>query len=220
MPIQSKYHASFYEGGIYHVYNRTNNRERLFKSDANRIYFLKQYARYIHPFAETFCWCLLPNHFHFLIRIRQLDTIKTYLQQQEHPLKSAERKFLTGHCNTDQLLILEWQRFFTAYSMAFNKQHNRNGNLFQRPFKRLEVNKESHFTQAVIYIHANAQRHNLCTDFTEYKWTSWHSMLSANETMLNRTEVLDWFGGQEQFIKAHQNMAAHYCNSDDVVDDD
>ena len=145
MPVQPKYHARFYEGGIFHVYNRTNNRERLFKSDANRFYFLKQYARYIHPFAETFCWCLLPNHFHFLIRIRQADTIKKALQQQELPLKPAERKFLSGHCTMDHLLILEWQRFFTAYSMAFNKQHNRNGNLFQRPFKRLEVNKESHF---------------------------------------------------------------------------
>jgi hypothetical protein len=60
------------------------------------------------------------------------------------------------------LIESEWKRFFITYSMAFNKQHARKGNLFQRPFKRVEVNKDTHFTQAIIYNHANAQKHQLC----------------------------------------------------------
>ena len=81
--------------------------------------------------------------------------------------------------------------------MAFNRQHNRNGNLFQRPFKRVEVIKDAHLTQAIIYIHANAQRHKLCTDFREHQWSSWHTMLSDKPTNIKRNEVLAWFGNKQ-----------------------
>ena len=63
--MNDKYLANFAEAGIYHVYNRTNNKELLFKTDENRLYFLRQYAKYLEPFVDTFCWTLLPNHFHF-----------------------------------------------------------------------------------------------------------------------------------------------------------
>ena len=78
----------------------------------------------------------------------------------------------------------------------------------------MEVNKESHFTQAIIYIHANAQHHKLCKDFTQHKWASWHSMLSDKPTQLKRNEVLEWFGGLEQFIAAHKGMTNYYYNDD------
>ena len=54
----------------YHIYNRGNNRENLFKQDRNYRYFLKLYAKHIEPIADTFAYCLLPNHFHLLVRIK------------------------------------------------------------------------------------------------------------------------------------------------------
>jgi putative transposase len=53
--MNKTYFADFYENGIFHVYNRTNNKELLFQSDENRHWFLKQYAKYLHPFLDTFC---------------------------------------------------------------------------------------------------------------------------------------------------------------------
>jgi putative transposase len=79
--------------------------------------------------------------------------------------------------------------------MAFNKQHYRTGNLFQRPFKRIEVNKESYFTQAIIYIHANALKHKLVKDFATYEWSSYQSIISDKPTLLQKQEVIEWFGG-------------------------
>ena len=113
----------------------------------------------------------------------------------------------------EELIELEWKRFFTSYSMAFNKQHNRNGNLFHRPFKRVEVNKESYFTQAIVYIHANAFRHKVCKDFTKYPWSSWQTMLSVNPTNICRQEVLDWFGGLQVFVDALLGMTEYYYSS-------
>ena len=57
---------------IYHLYNRGNNRADLFTDDGNYELFLKLYARHIFPVAETFCYCLMRNHFHLLVRIREV----------------------------------------------------------------------------------------------------------------------------------------------------
>ncbi len=62
--------TSLEPGQYYHVYNRGVNRENLFREERNYAYFLKLYTRHITPVAETFAYCLLRNHFHFLIRIR------------------------------------------------------------------------------------------------------------------------------------------------------
>jgi len=78
MKNKTNYTANFYDEGIFHVYNRTNNKELLFRSEENRLYFLRQYHKYLHPFLDTFCWNLLPNHFHFLVRIKSAEAIKKH----------------------------------------------------------------------------------------------------------------------------------------------
>ncbi len=203
------------------MYNRTNNKELLFKTDENRLYFLKQYAKYLQPFLDTFCWCLLPNHFHFLVRVKTTEEIKGYLNSlPAQTLKPVEKNYLTDKATTELLIEFEWKRFFTSYSMAFNKQHNRTGNLFHRPFKRVQIIKESYFTQAIVYIHANALRHKVCKDFTKYQWSSWQTMISTNPTHVCRHEVLEWFGGLQPFIDAHKGMTEYYYDSDVAIEEE
>jgi putative transposase len=79
MPVNKKYLAVFEFDTIYHVYNRTNNKELLFRSTDNYFYFLKQFDFYISPIAETFAWNLLPNHFHFLIRVKSASLIEAWI---------------------------------------------------------------------------------------------------------------------------------------------
>ena len=105
MKNKQNYTANFYDEGIFHVYNRTNNKELLFRSDENRLYFLRQYHKYLHPFLDTFCWNLLPNHFHFLVRIKRSEEIKKHLKTiATRSLKPIERKYLEGA----QLLNCYW----------------------------------------------------------------------------------------------------------------
>jgi putative transposase len=240
--MNDKYLATFYEGGIFHIYNRTNNKEPLFKSDENRLYFLKQYAKYLQPFVDTFCWCLLPNHFHFLVKVKTAATIKANLikglgrddiflkdvisnvtsnvAEATLHLKPIEAKFLKDEIAIDELLEFEWRRFFISYSMAFNKQHKRTGNLFQRPFKRVEIDKERYFTQAIIYIHANAVKHKIVKDFTTYPWSSYPSIISDKPTLLNKQELIEWFGGIQQFIQTHKTQTVYFYNSDVAIEDE
>ena len=60
----------FEPGCYYHVYNRGNNRERLFYGEDNYLYFLRKYDSFLSDFTDLFAYCLLPNHFHVLIRIK------------------------------------------------------------------------------------------------------------------------------------------------------
>jgi len=70
-PIALKY------GKYYHIYNRGNNRENVFFEERNYHHFLNLYVKYIELVADTYSYCLLPNHFHLLVRI------KTVKEQEE-----------------------------------------------------------------------------------------------------------------------------------------
>jgi len=59
----------------YHVYNRANGNEKMFLNEDNYRFFLKRYNYYISPIADTFVYCLLPNHFHFLIRVNSISNL-------------------------------------------------------------------------------------------------------------------------------------------------
>jgi putative transposase len=63
-PLQLQY------GVAYHIYNRGNNRENVFVEERNYRHFLQLYAKYIEPVAWTYAYCLLRNHFHFLVKIK------------------------------------------------------------------------------------------------------------------------------------------------------
>ena len=56
-------------GRYYHIYNRGTNGEVLFKHEKYYAEFLALYKEYIVPVADTLAYCLMSNHFHWLIRV-------------------------------------------------------------------------------------------------------------------------------------------------------
>ena len=127
----------------YHVFNRTNNRELLFRDDQDRIFFLSLYQRFILPYVKTCAYCLLSNHFHFLIYIRPFDSIIQYINQIPETQRTIPQKQMLSGAQSNQgfhdLIERQFTRFFTSYAMYFNKRYRRSGNLFYRPFKRVHV---------------------------------------------------------------------------------
>ncbi len=67
-------------GYFYHIYNRGNNAQTVFYSRENYLFFLEKMKKYISPFASIISWCLMPNHFHWLIFVRK----KNELEQKSH----------------------------------------------------------------------------------------------------------------------------------------
>lgn len=82
----------------YHIYNRGNNKNNIFFEEANYSFFLKRYVKYTDAYLDTFCYCLLPNHFHFLIRVKKMDKIlstakKSYLKVPQRLLYKLRVEF-------------------------------------------------------------------------------------------------------------------------------
>ncbi len=161
---------------------------------------------------------MLPNHFHFIIKIKPEAAIQKELTGLRQTTKS-ERNFLESN-DINRLAEMTFKRLFTSYAMAFNKMYKRSGNLFYRTFKRVVIANNDYFTHSIIYVHANAQRHKIASDFHLHKWTSYHSILSNKPTKLLRNELIEWFGSRQGFIDAHTVLADYCYNSPEAVDDD
>ena len=61
----------FEPNGIYHLYNRGNQKTKVFFEPRNYLFFLEKARKHIIPSADILAYCLMPNHFHFMIRVKE-----------------------------------------------------------------------------------------------------------------------------------------------------
>lgn len=178
-------------GKIYHLYNRGNNRENLFYKKENYHYFIRQFDKYLSNYLDVYAYCLLPNHFHFLIKV------KDEVEIQQH---------LVSLKDLPSVLSNKFRLFFMSYAKAINKQEKRVGSLFQKRFKIKEVKNDSYFSTLVFYIHANPQKHGLIDDFKGWNYSSYHSIITDKISKLKKIDVIDWFGNLEEYKRFHKQQ--------------
>jgi putative transposase len=181
------------EGKYYHVFNRGNNGDILFYRNENYRFFLQRLEEYLLPYIDLYAYCLLPNHFHLLIRVKE----------RREALHPEDAKLLRLQKDTGVRAGHAFHRLFTSYSKAVNNQENRHGSLIENPFKRKEVIDEQYFVNLVHYIHTNPQLHGICNDFRHYPWSSYERILSEKPSIVKKNEVIAWFGDVENFIAYH-----------------
>ena len=156
-------------GEIYHVYNRGNNRQRLFYDKENYYYFLAKVRQYLAPNCDILAYCLMPNHFHFLIHANR-KTIRLF------------RKKLAANEKPNSTLI-EMTRFsrgiqmlLSSYSKGINKKYSRSGSLFRQNTKSKrtssELFSEDYSLQCFIYIHNNPVTAGLVQHPDEWEFSS------------------------------------------------
>lgn len=188
---------------VYHIYNRANGNERLFCNDRNYRFFLKKYGHYLQPVVNTLCYCLMPNHFHFLARIRREANLGVVFKDKiDKKIEKAAN--LQGFQNLEGLITQQFSNFFNAYAKAFNKQHNRKGNLFMHTYKRKPVDDEAYLRKLVHYIHYNPIDAGL-TEHYDWKYSSYPAIISTQKTKIAREEVICYFGDLENFEYCHKN---------------
>ena len=93
------YHIPIQPDRVYHIFSRAIGKEKLFLEEENYVFFLKRYKLHISPVADTFAYNLLPNHFHFLIRIKTLDEIKSHFLEVKN----------NNHFDIEMSLNLLWK---------------------------------------------------------------------------------------------------------------
>ncbi|HVM88269.1 MAG TPA: hypothetical protein VMT76_08770 [Puia sp.] len=143
----------------YHIFNHAIGNENLFREDENYRFFLQKYDLYIYQVAETLAYCLMPNHFHFLIKIKSEGQLVAAFPK----FKTLE-KLIEANCISKQ-----FSNFFSSYTLSFNKKYNRMGSLFLKNFKRQQVEKDSYFSKIIHYIHSNPVHHGFVHSVDEWK---------------------------------------------------
>lgn len=101
---------------IYHIYNHANGEELLFREDENYNYFLKRLKHYLHPVVKIYAYCLLPNHFHLLIRVRNEPELIKFHDIKYPDLKNTSGLIKVGSGNYlsfNNIIVRQFGSLFT-----------------------------------------------------------------------------------------------------------
>lgn len=148
------------EGHLYHVYNQGNNRQAIFFSTENYLFFLNKIRKHIQPHADILAWCLMPNHFHLMIYVHTLevpvaisgDADNTHLMTRGHiDIGSMTQSRATNNATNNerkQTLNKSIAIMLTSYTRAINIQKKRSGSLFKAHTKAECLTKMEGITPA------------------------------------------------------------------------
>ncbi|MGB0432495.1 MAG: transposase, partial [Bacteroidia bacterium] len=170
---KTNYLETLEPGAMYHIYNRGINGASLFYKPENYPYFLSKYAHYLGELLETFAYCLLGNHFHMLVRVKD-DINLSGLQDLTGLKEDGLKKEGQGLHHPDKIVSKKFSDFFNSYTKSINKAIGRTGGLFETPFKRIKIDNPVYFSHVLAYIHFNPQNHGFVDDFRDYEHSSYH----------------------------------------------
>lgn len=178
-----------YPGAFYHVINRGNAGENLFKGIRDREKFLEYLETAIERFSlKIYTYCLMTNHFHVL-----LETRLPNLSQ-----------------------AIQWVN--VSYAGYFNRKYQRNGHLFQGRFKSILVDADEYLKQLSRYIHLNPVRANLVEHPDEYKWSSYSTITGKTKepAWLESAWLLSQFGTKRKQAITNYKKFVEEANTKDL----
>jgi len=178
-----------YPGAFYHVINRGNAGENLFKGIRDREKFLEYLETAIERFSlKIYTYCLMTNHFHVL-----LETQLPNLSQ-----------------------AIQWVN--VSYAGYFNRKYRRNGHLFQGRFKSILVDADEYLKQLSRYIHLNPVRANLVEHPDEYKWSSYSTITGKTKepAWLESAWLLSQFGTKRKQAITNYKKFVEEANTKDL----
>jgi putative transposase len=179
-------------GGYYHIFNRGVNKQNVFFNSENFNYFLGLMEKYLSGYVHFLAYCLLPNHFHLIIKVQDELLIENQVIKSEFEI--------------GKLVVKQFRSLFIAYTMAINVQEKRTGSLFESKYKRLEIEDDDYLRYAIFYTHYNPEKHGFSDNFRNYGFSSYSAFFSAKQTKIDREFVLAFWGGIDDFIGYHEYL--------------
>lgn len=200
---------------VYHIYNRGNNKEKIFCDeqdyraflfrlglalgididDLNKSVLTKspksriRITKLIEGLFKLHAFCLMPNHFHLLIE-----------QCSDIPISMLMKKMCT------------------SFAMYVNKKYKRVGYVFQDRFKSVIIENNSQFIWTISYIHMNPVKSCLVANPDEYKWSSYNDFARDRDTpIVSKNLVGLIFNTKEAFIKETLALAKNVTMSRSVL---
>jgi REP element-mobilizing transposase RayT len=165
-----------YPGAYYHVINRGNAGEKIFKNKRDKEKFLEYLALAVDRFSiVVHTYCLMDNHYHLL------------LQTQEANLSKS----------------IQWLN--VSYATYFNRKRQRSGHLFQGRFKAILVDADNYLAQLSRYIHLNPVQAKIVASPDEFLWSSYQAFTGTIKipAWLTTGEILSQFGKRKKTAIKH-----------------
>ena len=198
---------------LYHIYNQGNNRQSIFFSRENYLFFLRKMREYILPYADILAWCLMPNHFHIMIYLHtfEMEVVGSEGFTPSEAFTKVTKQMKKRDFNASIGVMLR------SYTRAVNKQKEMSGSLFRSSTKAQCLTKREGLTPTYFntvfgtqinthyqeqeypqvcfnYIHLNPTRANLVKNIDEWEFSSAIDYLGIRNGKLINKERLNEFG--------------------------
>ncbi|MEM9119215.1 MAG: transposase [Cyanobacteria bacterium P01_F01_bin.56] len=152
---------SLQPGHYYHLYNRGNNRQTIFFERENYLYFLRKFRYFVATeTVHVVAYCLMPNHYHFLIYLREAS------------------------------LSAAMHRFTMSYTNAINRRYHRCGSLFQGRFQLIHVDSDAYLLNLTRYIHLNPVKDGLVKHLEDWEFSSYHEYVESRAGTLPQPQYV------------------------------
>ena len=172
----------FQPNQLFHVFNQGNNRQPIFNCPDNYFVFLSMFRKYVAPHCDVIAWCLMPNHFHFLLNVNDSGA-------QAKQLGAITSCNL---CNGFRLLL-------SHYALYFNARENRSGSLFRQKtkFKNCESILDNYRLVVFDYIHNNPVEAGLVDNPEDWIFSSYNDyFIDRPGSLINRILAAELIGLQ------------------------
>lgn len=194
------------KGYLYHIYNQGNNQRNIFFKRDNYLFFLNKLKTHLTPYADIIAWCLMPNHFHLMVLIREEQIVV----DNTHTVTLSHGVSKTRTINDSIGIILR------SYTRAINKQEKFTGKLFREKTKSECLNcpngvtpnffiekgvtsinikeSEKQYPQVCFnYIHQNPVKAKIVSDETDYEFSSAKDYANLrNGTLINKNVAFEY----------------------------
>jgi putative transposase len=174
-------------GEFFHIYNRAVGNELLFETNGDYVHWIELLKKYSLPVCEIHAYCLLPNHYHLLIKVHETTDAERFSKQMSHAAN--------------------------AYAKWKNLGAGRKGGLFMTPFKRKHLTNDNYITWCLWYIHRNPQHHGYTKDWQLWKYSSFAVYNSDKPSVITKDFFINLFGSKELLLKYHEIQSG----DDDII---
>jgi REP element-mobilizing transposase RayT len=169
----------------YHIYNRGNNRERIFFESDNYLYFLKKLKEYLVPVADILVYCLMPTHYHIVARVKQPQTSEIL------EISEVSRAMSTA-----------MMKLSVSYTKAINKRFQRVGVLFQGQFQAKPILTSEYLFNLCRYIHGNPLKDGLVADISQWSYSNYLEWIGERDgKLVDKVFVQNNFDTPDEYRK-------------------
>ena len=182
-----------YEGALYHVLSRGNEKQDIVINDDDRKLFLDTCSEMSERFEiDLFSYVLMDNHYHLLFRTNRANLCRS----------------------------MQW--FGATYTKRFNLRHNRSGHLFQGRFKNMLVQNDAYLLQLSYYIHRNPLRAGMVRRLADYDWSTYkvYAYGKSHQNWLKTNAILSQFKNVKDPHQAYRENVQKYSKEQPGVWED